>query len=165
MGTVLSDTAQVTGIVNPAATDTVTFGLYSNSSCTTLVDNLGSASVMGPTTTNGVATWTASSPIPGYAPTIAATYYWGVTFNSVGDPANSSSSLICGEPVTITPASGTLGAHTPPPTPAGAVKAASTPTPNTGADLFLPGMLAAIALLMGGMLLLTGVRIRRNPTA
>ena len=159
VGTVLSDTAQVTGIVNPAASDSVSFGLYSDPTCSTLVDNLGTASVMGPVTTNGVATWTASSPSTGYAPAVATTYYWGVTFNSVGDPANLSSSMVCGEPVTITLASGTLGAHTPP----GSVKAASTPTPNTGADLFMPGLLAAIAVLLGGVLLLTGFRVGRNP--
>lgn len=162
VGTVLRDTAQVTGIVAPAATDNVSFGLYADPTCSTLVDNLGTASVLGPISTNGVATWTASSPGPGYAPAVAATYYWGVTFNSVGDPANLSSSMLCGEPVTITEASGTLGAHTPP-TPAGAVKAASTPAPNTGGDLFLPGLLAALALLFGGLLLLTGVRVRGGP--
>lgn len=161
VGTVLSDTAQVTGIVNPATTDNVSFALYSDSSCTTLADNLGSAPVIGPTTTNGVATWTASSPGSGYAPAVAATYYWGVEFDAGQDPANLSSSLLCGEPVTITLASGTQGAHTT--TPAGAVKAASTPAPNTGADLLLPGLLAALALLFGGLLLMTGVRIRRNP--
>lgn len=164
VGTALSDTAHVTGITSPLTTDNVNFALYSDSSCSTLVDNLGKVSVIGPTTTNGVATWTASSPGTGFSPTVAGTYYWGVTFNASNDPANLSSSMLCGEPVTITPASGTLGAHTTPtPTPAGAVKAASTPAPNTGAALFLPGLLAALALLFGGLLLMTGVRIRRNP--
>ncbi len=167
VGTALSDTAHITGIVSPASTDNVSFALYSNSSCTALADNLGNASLIGPATTNGVATWTAGSPGTGYAPSVAGTYYWGVTFNSVNDPANLSSSLICGEPVTITTSGGTLGAHTTPtpaPTPAGAVKAASTPTPNTGADLFLPGLLAALALLVGGLLLLVGVRLGNDPS-
>ena len=165
VGTALSDIAHVTGIASPLSTDNVSFALYSDSSCSTLVDNLGTASVIGPISTNGVATWTASSPGTGFAPTVAGTYYWGVTFDAGNDPANLSSSMLCGEPVTITPASGTLGAHTTPtPTPAGAVKAASTPTPNTGADLLLPGVLAALALLLGGLLLMTGVRIRRDPT-
>ncbi|MHB1501621.1 MAG: hypothetical protein ACYCYK_10740 [Candidatus Dormibacteria bacterium] len=168
VGTHLSDTAHVTGIVSPGTSDNLSFALYSDPSCTTLVDNLGSVSLAGPATTNGVATWTAASPGTGYAPTVAGTYYWGVTFNSINDSANLSSSLVCGEPVTITPSGGTLGAHTTPtptptPTPAGAVKAASTPTPNTGADLFLSGALAALAILLGGLLLLTAARLRAYP--
>ncbi len=161
VGTALSDTAHVTGIVNPAGADTVSFGLYSDALCSTLVVNLGSGSLLAVVPGNGVPTWAASSPGPGYAPPVAATYYWGVTFNAVGDPANLSSSLVCGEPVTITPSSGTQPAHTT--TPAGAVKAASTPAPNTGAALFLPGLLGALALIFGGLLVMTGVRIRRNP--
>ncbi len=165
VGTVLSDTAQVTGITSPGTSDNVSFALYSNSACTALADNLGNASLTGPATTNGVATWTASSPGSGYAPSVAGTYYWGATFNSVNDSANLSSSLLCGEPVTITASGGTLGAHTTPtPPPAGAVKAASTPTPNTGAGLFLPGLLAALALLFGGLLLLAGVRLGSDPS-
>ncbi|MHB8313707.1 MAG: hypothetical protein ACYDD0_10485, partial [Candidatus Dormibacteria bacterium] len=165
VGTALSDTAHVTGIVSPGTSDSVSFALYSDPSCTTLADNLGNASLTGPATSNGVPTWAASSPGSGYAPSVAGTYYWGVSFNSVNDPANLSSSPLCGEPVTITTSGGTLGAHTTPtPPPAGAVKAASTPTPNTGADLFLPGLLAALALFFGGLLLLTGGKLRRNPS-
>ncbi|MHB8324398.1 MAG: hypothetical protein ACYDHB_08265 [Candidatus Dormibacteria bacterium] len=164
VGTALSDTAHVTGIVDPGTSDSVSFALYSDPSCTTLADNLGNASLTGPATSNGVPAWTASSPGSGYAPSVAGTYYWGVSFNSVNDPANLSSSPLCGEPVTITASGGTLGAHTTPtPPPAGAVKAASTPTPNTGADLFLPGLLAALALFFGGLLLLTGGKLWRNP--
>ena len=168
VGTHLSDTAHVTGIVSPGASDNVSFALYSNPTCTTLVDTVGSASLTGPATLNGVANWTATSPGSGFAPTVAGTYYWGVTFNSVNDSANLSSSLVCGEPVTITASSGTLGAHTTPtptptPAPAGAVKAASTPTPNTGADLFLAGALAALVILLGGLLLLTAARLRAYP--
>ncbi|MHB1575939.1 MAG: hypothetical protein ACYCX9_05425 [Candidatus Dormibacteria bacterium] len=168
VGTHLSDTAQVTGIVSPAAFDNVSFALYSDPTCSALADTLGSAALTGPTTTNGAATWTATSPGSGYAPAVAGTYYWGVTFNSVNDSANLSSSLVCGEPVTITASGGALGAHTAPtptpaPTPAGAVKAASTPTPNTGADLVLAGVLAVLAIILGALLLLTAARLRPHP--
>ncbi|MHB1525331.1 MAG: hypothetical protein ACYCZN_03455 [Candidatus Dormibacteria bacterium] len=163
VGTALSDTAYVTGIVSPAGADNVTFGLYSDAACNSLLDNLGSGALTGPTSPNGVATWTASSPGTGYPPAVAGTYYWGVTFNSVNDSANLSSSMLCGEPVTITTSSGTLGAHTTP-TPAGAVQAATTPVPNTGAGLLLPGLPAALAILFGGLLLLTGARLRRHPS-
>ena len=169
VGTALSDRAYVTGISHPAQSDNVTFVLYQDSLCTKVADNLGAAFIGGPVITNGVATWTAISPGAGYAPLVAGTYYWGVTFNSVGDVSNLSSPLVCGEPVTITAASGTKGAHaTPSPTPSptprpvGAVKGASTSSPNTGADLFMPGLLAALAVIIGSLLLMTAARIRRN---
>lgn len=45
--------------------------------------------------------------------------------------------------------------------PAGGVLAASTTTPITGADLFGPGLIGAIAMLLGGMLLVAGRRVLR----
>jgi uncharacterized membrane protein len=38
-------------------------------------------------------------------------------------------------------------------------------TPNTGSDLFLPGLLAALAIVLGGVLLGAGIWLRRRPTA
>lgn len=154
IGTSLSDTATITGLyAGSAANDTVSFALYSNSTCSAsgLVKALGAAAVGTPTTVGGVATWTVNSPA-GFAPTVAQTYYWGVTFNSVNDQYNQTVTT-CGEPVSITPAGSVQGAHT------GGVLGASTP--NTGADLQLPGLLASLALLLGGLLLTIGVRLRR----
>jgi hypothetical protein len=180
VGTVLSDTAYVTGISNPASGDSVTFGLYSDSSCTTVVQTLGSSLLSGPSQVQGTATWTATSPGSGYAPGVAQTYYWGVSFNAVNDPDNLSSSLICGEPVTITASQGTKGAHstptppTPVPTPtpkpesksAGGVLGASTPaTPGTGADISGVGLLAVLAFALGGILILAGIEVRRRSRA
>lgn len=150
VGTALSDSATVTRLYQPASSDVVDFSLYSNSSCTDLVKDLGSSPLSGPTMVHGVPTWSASSPGSGFAPTVAGTYYWGVTFTSVND-ANNPSATFCGEPVTITAA--------------GAVLGASTTTPGTGADLMLPGMLASLALLLGGIFLLAGIRLRRRPLA
>jgi hypothetical protein len=72
---------------------------------------------------------------------------------------------------TATPAGGVSAASTgkKPPS-AGGVSGASTGTPSAavtpgaGADLFLPGLLAALALMLGGLLLLAGIRLRRRPT-
>ena len=164
VGTRLSDTAYVTGISDPTSGDSVTFGLYSDSSCSILVHAFGNGSLSGPTRVSGVATWMATSPGSGYAPSVAQTYYWGVMFNSVGDSANRSSSLVCGEPVTITAPTGAVkGAHTTKPKshPSGAVLGASTP--GTGADLFQPGLAAALAFLFGAVLLATAERLRRRP--
>jgi hypothetical protein len=150
VGTALSDSATVTGLYQPASSDVVDFSLYSNSSCTDLVKDLGSSPLSGPTTVGGAPTWTAKSPGSGFAPTVAGTYYWGVAFTSVND-ANNPTATFCGEPVTISSSGSVLGA--------------STTTPGTGADLMLPGMLASLALLLGGVFLLAGVRLRRRPAA
>jgi hypothetical protein len=148
VGTLLGDTATVTGLYQPATSDVVDFSLYSNNSCSDLVKDLGSSALTGPTLVGGVPTWTAKSPGAGFAPTVAGTYYWGVTFTSVNDP-NNSTATFCGEPVTITSAGGVLGA--------------SVTTPGTGAELLGPGMLASLALMLGGLFLLAGARIRRRP--
>lgn len=152
VGTSLSDGAAVTGLVNPSSSDTVDFSLYSDSSCTVLVKDLGTGSLSGPTSVGGVDTWSASSPGAGFAPTTSGKYYWGVSFISSNDPNNPSSSApVCGEEVTLTAAGGVLGA--------------STSTPGTGADLLIPGLLASLALLLGGLLLTVGLRLRRRPLA
>ena len=148
VGTLLGDTATVTGLYQPATSDVVDFSLYSNNSCSDLVKDLGSSALTGPTSVGGVPTWTAKSPGAGFAPTVAGTYYWGVTFTSVNDPNNSTATL-CGEPTNITAAGGVLGA--------------SVTAPGTGAELLGPGMLASLALMLGGLFLLAGARIRRRP--
>ncbi len=162
VGTTLSDAATIQGLYDPAQADTVNFALYSNASCSAagLIDNLGTGALGTSTLVAGVPTWTVSSPSPGYAPTIAQTYYWGVTFTPVGDIYNGTVST-CGEPVSITPGSGVHGANTG--GGSGGVLGASTP--GTGSDLFLPGLLASIALLLGGLMLGVGTTLRRRPIA
>jgi len=100
LGTVLSDKASLTGLYSPATGDTVDFSLYSDSMCSDLVDNLGTSSLSGPTMVGAVSTWAATSPSPGYAPSAVQQYYWGVTFTSVND-LNNATTTVCGEPVTI----------------------------------------------------------------
>ena len=145
VGTTLTDTATISGLFDPVSSDQVDFSLYSNSSCSAgaLVQDLGSVSLGSPN--NGV--WTVQSP-GGDKPSVAQTYYWGVTFTPAEDP-NNPSATVCGEPVTLTSAGGVLGAST-----------GSTPT--TGAGLLIPGILASLFLLLGGFVLSMGLRLRRR---
>lgn len=175
VGTHLSDTATITGLYydpamsEPAPADTVSFALYLQPTGTTgpactaanLVENLGNGTLGTPTMTNGAETWTVTSPGTGFAPTAAGTYYWGVTFTATNDQYNNSTTT-CGEPVTITPAGGVLGAHT---TGQGSGGVLGASTPNTGADLFLPALLAGLAVLLGGVMLVVGTTMRRRSIA
>jgi hypothetical protein len=147
VGTTLTDTASLSGLFDPASSDRVDFSLFSDSSCSAgaLVQDLGSVSLGSPS--NGV--WTVQSP-GGAKPSVAQTYYWGVTFTPAED-ANNPGTTVCGEPVTLTSAGGVLGAST-----------GSTPT--TGAGLLVPGILASLLLLLGGFVLSLGLRLRRRAT-
>ena len=148
VGTTLTDTATISGLFNPVSSDRVDFSLYSDSSCSAgaLVQDLGSVALGSPS--NGV--WTVQSP-GGVKPSVAQTYYWGVTFTPAEDP-NNPSATVCGEPVTLTSGGGVLGAST-----------GSTPT--TGAGLLIPGILASLFLLLGGFVLSMGLRLRRRAAA
>ena len=148
VGTTLTDTATIRGLFDPVSSDRVDFSLYSDSSCSAgaLVQDLGSVSLGSPN--NGV--WTVESP-GGAKPSVAQTYYWGVTFTPAED-ANNPGVTVCGEPVTVTSAGGVLGAST-----------GSTPT--TGAELLLPGVLASLFLLLGGSALSLGLRLRGRATS
>ena len=145
VGTTLTGTATISGLFNPVSSDQVDFSLYIDSSCSAgaLVQDLGSVGLGSPS--NGV--WTVQSP-GGAKPSVAQTYYWGVTFTPAEDP-NNPSATVCGEPVTLTSAGGVLGAST-----------GSTPT--TGAGLLVPGLLASLFLLLGGFVLSIGPRLRRR---
>ncbi|MGA2872844.1 MAG: hypothetical protein ABSF27_04560 [Candidatus Dormibacteria bacterium] len=168
IGTTLTDTAAVTPVVTPAANDdaavtasTVTngtadsvhFELFLNdptcSVASDLVDDFGSFYVPPTTNSDGSLTYTVSVPTSGYKSVADGTYYWDVTF--AGDAYNNTASE-CGEPVSIST-----------PT-AGGVLGASTSTPNTGADLFGPGLAGALAMLFGGLLLVVGRRVLRLRT-
>jgi hypothetical protein len=96
IGTVLNDTANITGGNSP--TGTVTFNLYSDSTCTTLV--------YGPdveTVSSGSATTS-----PGFTTVAAGTYYWTAHYS--GDNGNLAADSGCGlEVVTIVKNSPTLG--------------------------------------------------------
>ncbi len=147
VGTTLTDTAALSGLFDPAGADRVDFSLFSDSSCSAgaLVQDLGSVALGSP----NMGVWTVQSP-GGVKPSVAQTYYWGVTFTPAEDP-NNPSAVVCGEPVTITSAGGILGAST-------------GSTPSTGAGLLVPGILASLFLLLGGFVLSLGLRLRRRAT-
>jgi hypothetical protein len=165
IGDTLTDTAIVTPVITPTDTsgstpgpvtngtaDSVHFELFLNdSTCSVaadMVNDFGSFYATPTVNANGSETYT-TAVLPGYGyKTVASgTYYWDAIFT--GDSYNKSVSL-CGEPVTITSA------------PAGGVLAASTTTtPITGADMFGPGLVGAMAMLLGGMLLVAGRRVLR----
>lgn len=149
-GTPLTDTATVTGIVDPAGTDTVSFALYLEDpsdpgSCAdgTLINDFGASPLVGGTS----GPWTATSS-GSFAPTAAGTYLWQVQFNAVSDPNNLSSQVFCGEPVSLS-------------TPAGGQLAASTTTPVTGSGLGSFGLIGGLAVLIGALTLFGATRIRR----
>lgn len=90
-----TDQATLTGTNAPVATGTVTYNLYSNSSCTTLVAASGTAAV-------AAGKVGASAPVT--AALVPGTYYWEAAYS--GDVANDPSKSACGsEVLTVTPPS------------------------------------------------------------
>ncbi len=124
----LTDQATVSGLINPVSTagaQTVTFRLYSDADCNTLV-----ASVAGgfqnphtkPFTLNGAGTGGAVTS-DAFTPTAGGTYTWIVTYN--GDANNSSIAGLCTE---ATEKSTVTGPPPPPPPPPPPVVVPPPPT-------------------------------------
>ena len=86
----LKDTATLTG-APIAPTGTVTFKLYSNSTCTTAVTGVSGSGTIASASASYTVAWT---------PKAAGTYYWMATYS--GDSNNNSVASACGEPVLIT---------------------------------------------------------------
>jgi len=155
----VTDTATVTqGSGTTVPIGTITFNLYGNASCS-------GTPVFGPDS-QPLSSGTATSS-PGFGLTLPGTYYWTASYTPASGSEFAPSSSACGatgESVTITSSGSGTGAAstTTTSTPAGSVEAASTPT--TGADLFLPGLLTAFALLFGGLLVIAGIRLQRRST-
>jgi hypothetical protein len=136
-GDTVWDTATVVGAAEGIVpTGTVTYSFFHNASCSsaTATDTV--------TLIGGVVPNSASATL-----TVGRSYSFDAVYN--GDVNDTASTSSC-EPFSVL-------------TPTGSVSAASTATPTTGADLFLPGLLAAFASLFGGLLLMAGVRLRRRP--
>ncbi len=157
IGTTLTDSATVTSAVEASgdpATDTLTFQLVSSCpsvsgaapAANTVVSNFGAITATASfDSATGTYTYSASVPPSGYKSTAAGTYYWNVSFS--GDTYNTAVTNQCGEPVSVVsvPVGGVLGAS----------------TPITGADLYGPGLAGALAMLLGGLLLIVGRRVLR----
>jgi large repetitive protein len=87
-GTAVSDTASVSGTNASTATGTVTYSVYSDSGCTTVVSAGTAQSITIP------GTLPASSPVALGTP---GTYYWQASYS--GDSANAASMSTCGSEV------------------------------------------------------------------
>lgn len=97
-GTAVTDSAQLSGVNASGATGTVSYKVYSDKACTTLVATAGGGSVSG-----GV-------PAKSSVETLATpgTYYWVASYG--GDSLNQPSASSCGSEVeTVTEAEGTSG--------------------------------------------------------
>ena len=143
------DTATLTGATSTAG-GTVTYTVYDNQACSGAGTSAGTVTV-----SDGTVPHSDAVTFPA-----AGTYYWQAVYS--GDANNGGAISACRSEVLFVtaPAGGVKGAHaTPTPKPAGAVQGASTSTPGTGADLFVPGVLASLAFLLGGLLLLSGIRM------
>ena len=99
VGTSISDTATVTGLVSPSSSDTVTFNLYSSATTQN-----SSTLLYSDTETVSLSSSTATATSANYTATTTGTDYWVATFN--GDSNNSAvTSSAKAEPVTISTAS------------------------------------------------------------
>ncbi|WP_329385297.1 hypothetical protein OG625_25225 [Streptomyces sp. NBC_01351] len=83
VGDTITDTATLGG-ASATAGGSISFNLYSNATCTTLVQSFG------PIAVNGPGQYTTS---PGYTTTAAGTYYWRAFYT--GDPNNQAASTPC----------------------------------------------------------------------
>jgi len=134
-GASVFDSATLGGATTNAS-GTVTYTVYSNSGCTSVVASPAAVTVTGDVIPNSAAVVFSA----------AGTYYWQAMYS--GDSLNESATSACtSEQLVVNPVGGQL--------------AASTGTPVTGADLFGPGLLGVIALLLGGVLVITGRRVGR----
>jgi hypothetical protein len=98
-----SDTATVTGASGSIAGETVTFKLFNNATCT----GTPAFTTTGTLSAGGVA----STPLPGFMPAAAGTYYWVASYpgdrstGGLNEPATSG----CGaEPIVVNPVTPTL---------------------------------------------------------
>ena len=86
---------------------------------------------------------------------MAGTYLWQAQFNAVNDPNNLSSQVFCGEAVTIG-TGGQLAAST------GSGQLAASTAPDTGFGGGGLTLLGAVAVILGGLAVFIGVRLRRE---
>ena len=94
-GTPVTDTSTLSGTNATSATGTVTYTVYSNSACTTVVNSATEK-------ISSAGSLPASSPV---TLSTAGTYYWEASYS--GDPTNEPSASICGaggEVATVVPA-------------------------------------------------------------
>ncbi len=134
--TSVHDTATLSGATSDAS-GTVTYGLFSDSSCQVEVANL---TPTDNSVVNGVVPDSNSFNFP-----TAGTYYFQATYSGDSNNAGPVSSPCTSEEMVVT-------------SPAGGVLGAQTPTPSTGAGIF-GGLLL---LILGSVLVAVGAEIRHR---
>jgi hypothetical protein len=154
IGTSAYDTATLTGATSNAG-GTVTYGLYSDSSCSTQVANLtpDDNAVSGGVVPNSNS----------HIFTSAGTWYFQATYS--GDGNNLAAVSVCGNELltvspTLTPA-GSVSGITSNATPAGGVLGITTPSTGAGATAGGWGWLGLILVLLGGAFLVAQRLVRR----
>ncbi|MGA7173251.1 MAG: Ig-like domain repeat protein, partial [Candidatus Dormiibacterota bacterium] len=136
----VTDTATLSGATSTAS-GAITISLFSGSTASACVGTPISTETASPTT-DGNGDYTAT-----FSSLAAGSYELQASY--AGDTNNLAEVSACGtEPLTVS-------------SPVGGQLAASTGTPVTGADLFGPGIAAALALLIGALLLAVGTRVLR----
>ena len=95
-GTAVTDSASLSGTNASSATGSVTYNVYSDPNCTTLVSGPDNESITTP------GTMPASQPVTLTTP---GTYYWQATYN--GDSMNNGSTSACGSETETVTATGT----------------------------------------------------------
>jgi hypothetical protein len=138
------DTATFADTTSAAPTGSVSFALYSASSCSSGTPVASGTGTI--TTSDGTSTATFSTS---WTPSATGTYDWVASY--AGDSNNNGFVTSCGaanEEVTVN-------------SPAGGQLAASTTTPVTGADLFGPGLAGGLAIIFGALMAVLGTRVRR----
>jgi hypothetical protein len=148
------DTAMLTGATSDAG-GTVTYGLYSDSSCSTQVANLtpDDNAVSGGVVPNSNS----------HIFTSAGTWYFQATYS--GDGNNLAAVSVCGnELLTVSPTlprTGSVSGITSSATPAGGVLGITTPSTGAGSTAGGWGWLSLILVLVGGALLAGQWMLRR----
>jgi hypothetical protein len=136
----VTDAATLTG-ASSGAGGTITISAYSGSSSSVCTGTPIVTETASPST-DGDGTYSATFTSLG-----AGDYEFRASY--AGDSNNAAAQSTCGtEPLTVK-------------SPAGSVLAASVTTPTTGADMFGTGLVGAIAMFLGGMLLVAGRRVLR----
>jgi hypothetical protein len=136
----VTDTATLSGATSDAS-GMITVSVFSGTSSIACSGTAIASETASPAT-NGDGSYTAT-----FSSLAAGEYEFQASY--AGDSNNLAAKSECGtEPLTVS-------------SPVGGVLGASTTTPTTGADLVGPGLVGALALLLGGLLIMVGSRVQR----
>ena len=139
LGSVFDSATLVATTSNAAGT--VTYTVYSDNACSDQFESAGTVSV-----TNGIV-----PPSNSLVFATAGTYYWQASYS--GDSSNGAATSTCNSETLVVSAAGGSG-----------TLAASVGTPTTGSDLGGAGLIGALLIVMGVLLLGAERRLRHSST-